>query len=215
MGVAVDGVGPQVQREGEHQGEGARLPDPLHVDAARPGRREHEHRDADDELPDEHQHADHEGHAALHDQRDRGHQEQDAVGDRVEHLAEVAALVEVAGDPAVDPVGGAEHGQQRGRREQLVVGEQPDEDRCAGEAGQRDHVRDRDDPRPAVRPHRPNRTRSIQNSPVYAPPSTGMAVPVTKDAASEQRNAATRPKSVGSPSTPAGIPACVASSSPP
>ena len=73
-------------------------------------------------------------HAALHDQRDPGHEEQDAVGDRVEHLAEVAALVEVAGDPAVDPVGGAEHRQQRGGREQLVVGEQPDEHRRAQRA---------------------------------------------------------------------------------
>lgn len=41
-------------------------------------------------------------------------------------------------------------------------------------------------------------------SPCDAPPSTGMAAPVTNFAASEHRNAARRPKSSGSPITPAG-----------
>ena len=42
--------------------------------------------------------------------------QQHPVGDRVEDLAELAALVEVAGDVAVDPVGRAEHREQhRGR----------------------------------------------------------------------------------------------------
>ena len=40
--------------------------------------------------------------------------------------------------------------------------------------------------------------------PWAAPPSTGMAVPVMNFAASEQRNAATAPKSAGSPSVPVG-----------
>ena len=43
------------------------------------------------------------------EQRDRGGDEQHPVGGRVEDLAELAALVEVPGDVAVDPVGRAEH----------------------------------------------------------------------------------------------------------
>ena len=42
---------------------------------------------------------------------------------------------------------------------------------------------------------------------MYAPPSTGIAAPVTNVADSEHRNAAIRPKSSGSPITPAGMPA--------
>ena len=45
----------------------------------------------------------------LDEQRDRGGDEQHAVGGGVEDLAQLAALVEVPGDVAVDPVGGAEH----------------------------------------------------------------------------------------------------------
>ena len=52
----------------------------------------------------------------------------------IEDLAELAALVEAAGDPAVDPVGRAEHREQRRGGEQLVGDEQPDEQRGAGEA---------------------------------------------------------------------------------
>ena len=42
----------------------------------------------------------------------RRDEEQQAVGGRVEDLAELGHLVEVAGDVAVDPVGGAEHAEQ-------------------------------------------------------------------------------------------------------
>ena len=41
--------------------------------------------------------------------------------------------------------------------------------------------------------------------PAYAPPSTGTAAPVMKRADTEQRNAATRPKSSADPSTPTGM----------
>ena len=55
-------------------------------------------------------------------------EEQQAVGHRVEDLAERRHLVEVAGDVAVDPVGGAERRQQPGRgRPVLPAEEQPEE----------------------------------------------------------------------------------------
>ena len=73
--------------------------------------------------------------------------------------------------------------EQHRRREQLVVGEQPEEERRARRAATSEmtfgSVTIRD-PRSVA--HRANRTRSIQSSPAYAPPSTGIAVPVTKDA---------------------------------
>ena len=94
-----------------------------------------------DEQPDD------ERHAPLHHERDAGDDEQDPVGHRVEHLAQVRPLVEVAGDPAVDPVGRAEHREQRRRLDPLVVGEQPEEDGHAQEARHRDEIGDRDDPR--------------------------------------------------------------------
>ena len=77
------------------------------------------------------------GRQALEQQRDRGRDEQHAVGGRIEDLAELAALVEVARDPAVDPVGRAEHGEQRGRAAPGRVGlpEHPEEDRDAEQPG--------------------------------------------------------------------------------
>ena len=219
---AVDGVGPEVEGQGEHERERSGFAHPLDVDAPCPGGREREHRHADHDLPREHEHPHDERQASLQQQRHCTDQQQDPVGHRVEHLPEVAPLVEPPGDPAVDPVGGPEHGEQGGGGEQVVVGQQPQEDRRADQAHQRDHVGQCHDPRctfatcRARHPYR-DRTRSseVQSRPVYAPPSIGMAVPVTKDAASEQRNAATRPKSSGRPITPAGIPASRASSSPP
>lgn len=46
---------------------------------------------------------------------------------------------------------------------------------------------------------------SVYNKPGYSPPSTGIAAPVMKRACSEQRKAATAPKSSGRPTNPAGI----------
>ena len=60
------------------------------------------------------------GHAVGDDDATDPDDEQEPVGDRVEDLAEVRHLVEVAGDVAVDPVGGAEDGeQQRGGQARL------------------------------------------------------------------------------------------------
>jgi len=50
-------------------------------------------------------------------QTDRTRQQQYPVGGGIEDLAELAALVEVAGDVSVDPVRRAEHREQRGRRD--------------------------------------------------------------------------------------------------
>ncbi len=59
---------------------------------------------------------------------------QQPVGHRVEDLAQRRDLVPAAGHEAVDPVGGAEDGQEHGRARLLVVAEeQPDED-AAGTA---------------------------------------------------------------------------------
>ena len=57
----------------------------------------------------------------------------------IEDLAELAALVEAAGDVAVDPVGGAEHGEEDPGREHVLLAEQqPEED---GDAGQPERPR--------------------------------------------------------------------------
>ena len=86
------------------------------------------------------------------EQRDRGGDEQHPVGGRVEDLAELAALVEVPGDVAVDPVGRAEDREQTGRGDRLVrAPEQPEEHGHAREAHDRDQVRDRPDARGAHR----------------------------------------------------------------
>ena len=61
-------------------------------------------------------------------------EEQEPVGHRVEDLAELGHLVEVAGDVAVDPVGGAEQAEQPGGRRTVVPPEQqPEEQRDAQE----------------------------------------------------------------------------------
>ena len=67
------------------------------------------------------------------------------------------------------------------------------------------------DRRDLLRRSRPSRNTNVTTcrtprhcSPAYAPPSTGIAAPVTNFAASEHRNAAIAPKSPASPMTPAG-----------
>ena len=69
-------------------------------------------------------HANHSGHRAVDEDAADADEEQQPVGDRVEDLAEVGHLVEVAGDVAVDPVGGAEGRQQHGGRGPVVPAEQ-------------------------------------------------------------------------------------------
>ena len=172
----------------------------------------------------------HERHVAADDQADAAGDEHDPVRDRVEDLAELAALVEVAGDVAVDPVGRAEHREQR-RRRQSSSSASNHRNTAHSQTGQGDHVRDRDDrAAPEVRKgrwgpignsrRRPSellgeRSRSAGRSsirpaaaahcsPAYAPPSTGIAAPVTNAAVSEHRNAAIRPKSSGRPSARPG-----------
>ena len=100
------------------------LPDPQHVDAPGPGRAPaRASTTLIDGLPGEHERSrPTSGTLAVDEQADRAGDEQDPVGDRVEDLAELAALVEVAGDLAVDPVGGAEHREQDPGRERLVLG---------------------------------------------------------------------------------------------
>ncbi len=141
------------QREGEHVHEGARLAHPLDVDAdrARCGQREHDHRD--EHLAHEHEPGHPPGHRPVDEHRHHGHAERDAVGRRVEDLADDAVLVQAPRQPAVDPVGGAED-RQDDRRAQAVLPreQQPYEDGDEGEAQQRDQVRPRQDAGPA-RPH--------------------------------------------------------------
>ena len=96
------------------------------------------------------------------EQRDRGRDEQHAVGDRVEDLAELAALVEVAGDVAVDPVGRAEHREQQPRRGER---RRPCPRAARGTRARtrsrsdRDQVRDRPDARACSPPCRASRAR--------------------------------------------------------
>ena len=69
---------------------------------------------------------------------DRPRDEHHPVRDRVEDLADLAALVEVPGDVAVDPVGGPEDREQDPGRDRAVLAEQePEEDRDAGQPGER------------------------------------------------------------------------------
>ena len=86
------------------------------------------------------------GDAAVDHQRDAGGEEEDAVGDGVEDLAELAALVEVPRDPAVDPVGRAQHREQHCGGDLLSFDEEPHENRRGQQPDDRDDVRERDDP---------------------------------------------------------------------
>ena len=121
------------------------LPAHTHVDAAGAGQRERDRDRGDQHLTDEHDPHDdvHRDRQPLREHRDRGGDEEHAIGGRVEDLAELAALVEVPRDVAVDPVGRAEAGGQQPGGE-LVVGapQQPEEQRHAGQPHHRDHVRE-------------------------------------------------------------------------
>ena len=97
------------------------------------GRDEHLAGDGGDAEPQRHRAVDHD--------RDHRRADEHAVGRRVEHLAERRDLVVAAGHEAVDPVGGAEHGQEDGRgRLAVPAEEQPHEQRDAQEPDQRDDV---------------------------------------------------------------------------
>ena len=67
--------------------------------------------------------------------------EQHPVGNRVEDLAELAALVEVTGDVAVDPVGGAEDREQHGGRDRLVLAQQQPEEHAGRSASRTTEIR--------------------------------------------------------------------------
>ena len=101
----------------------------------------------DEDLPGEHRHGEPGGHGAVDEDPADGDEEQEAVGDRVEQLAELGHLVEVPGDVAVEEVGDAEHGQQAGRRGPVLLDEEePQEDRKEQESDERDDVRHGEDP---------------------------------------------------------------------
>ena len=73
-------------------------------------------------------HANHDGHGAVDEDGADRDEEQQPIGDGIEDLAELGGLVEVAGDVAVEEVGGAEHAEEPRRRcPVLLVEQQPEE----------------------------------------------------------------------------------------
>ena len=106
--------------------------------------REHDERPADEHLARQDEDREPQRRRAVDDDAADADDEQQPVGGRVEHLAELAHLVEVAGDVAVDPVGDAEHAEQHRRRQPVVPAEQqPEEHRQAQQPHDGDHVGDR------------------------------------------------------------------------
>ena len=133
--------------EGEHQGQRARFSDPLHIDPAGSGRGEDQGHDAQRRFAPEDQDPHPERDVPADQQADRAGDEHDPVRDRIEDLADLAALVEVAGDVAVDPVRRAEHREQDPGRDRPILAEQePEEHGDPGEPSQGDGVRDGPDP---------------------------------------------------------------------
>ena len=97
-------------------------------------------------LPHEHRHGEPRGHRAVDDDPADADDEQQAVGHRVEDLAEVADLVEAAGDVAVEEVGDAQPGQQPGGRGAVLLAEEePEEQRAEAQPHDRDDVGDGED----------------------------------------------------------------------
>ena len=145
-------VGDEEHRQREHQRERARLARPTRTSMRRaPASRERDGRDRDraprgrarststTSTPT--------GRPCVQ-QRDRGRDEQHAIGGRVEDLAELAALVEVARDVAVDPVGRAEHGEQHGGAAPggMRLPQHPEEHGDAQQPDHRDEIRNRQNP---------------------------------------------------------------------
>ena len=88
----------------------------------------------------------HSGHRPVHDHRDDRGAHQDAVGRRVEDLAEGGDLVVAPGHEPVDPVGGAEGGQEHGGLRLVIQPEeQPQKERDAQQPHQGDEVRSGED----------------------------------------------------------------------
>ena len=101
---------------------------------------------ADQHLTDQHRDGEPQRHRAVDQDAARPHEEQQPVGDRVEDLAQLRLLVHVPGQVAVDPVGGAEGGEQPGGgRPVLLREQQPQEHRQARQPHERDDVRQRED----------------------------------------------------------------------
>ena len=129
-------VEPEEHREGEHHGEGARFPHPLHIDPPGAERGQPQRAHAHHQLAGQHEDQHPARRGAVDEQPDRAGDQQHPVGDRVEDLADLRALVEVPGDVAVDPVGGAEDREQDpGRDRPVVVEQQPEEPRAPRAGG--------------------------------------------------------------------------------
>ena len=134
-------------RVGEHEAERPRLAHPEHVDPRRTQYGEEDHHGRDEHLPRDGGQPEPQGHGPIDHHRDHGGADEDAVGRRVEDLAQGRDLVVAAGHEAVDPVRGAQDGEQDGRRRRAVQAEEkPQEHREAKESHQRDEVRCGQDP---------------------------------------------------------------------
>src|SRR6516225_6007361 len=143
-------IAEEQQRERVEQAQGGGLADQADLQGAEAGPAfEHGQRPAHHQLADRE-----DGDQPPRDdfpyrERDDGRRDVQPVGQRIEHLAEPAALVQRAGNLAVQPVGNARGDEQRDRP---VVGgggarpeDEPQEDRDSSQPGGTDRVRDRQD----------------------------------------------------------------------
>ena len=135
----------------------------------------------------------HSGHRPVHDDGDDRGADQDPVGGRIEDLAEGRDLVVAAGHVAVDPVGGAEDGQQHGGGGLAVQPEeQPQEQRDAQQPDQRDDVGSGQDPAQTLFfVHAPQSTGAARPDRAIAPSHPRMG-PFARSRVPEWRRAAIR-----------------------
>ena len=142
----------QEQREGRHQGKRGHLAPPQDVDARCPQGGQQHGQQRHEQFANEGRQREPPRHSRRRRHAQQADNHEDAVGHRVDDLADLGDLVQPAREVAVDPVGGAEDAEQP-RRDRSVIGreEDPEEDRQQPQTNHGDQVRPRPPSGVAVR----------------------------------------------------------------
>ena len=145
--------GEQQHRERGQQQERGGLADVVHRRRAVAVPAQHRQRAEQQQLPGQQRRRELPRHHLAGGEREQGGEDVEPVGERVEQLPEPADLAQPAGDPTVDPVGGAADGEHHDRGHVgLRDQQQVEEERHAQQPDEADQVRQRQHPVAAVVP---------------------------------------------------------------
>lgn len=130
-----------------HEGERGAFAEPGDAKAFHVKKQRGERDDAaDDDLSGQNSNGEPQRNRTIDDDGGDRHDEEDSIDSGIEDLAELAGLIELAGDEAIDPVGASEQSEQPSSPRPVVLSEQEvEEEGQTHQPQQREEVRQRED----------------------------------------------------------------------